>query len=45
MGLIGRFLVILLGFFASSLVVGMIVVRALLFPVLSDLAAGPGLDT
>ncbi|MBR0715397.1 hypothetical protein [Bradyrhizobium liaoningense] len=41
MGLIGRLFVILIGFFASCLVGGMIVVGALLFPEFADLGAGP----
>jgi len=41
MALIGRLLVILLGFLAACLVGGMIVVGALLFPEFSDLGAGP----
>jgi hypothetical protein len=41
MALIGRVLVIVIGFIAASLVGGMIIVGALLFPVLSDLGAAP----
>ncbi|MCP3461998.1 hypothetical protein [Bradyrhizobium sp. CCGUVB23] len=41
MALIGRLVVIFLGFLASCLVGGMIVVAALLFPEFSDLGAGP----
>src|SRR5215471_8733404 len=41
MALIGRLIVILIGFLASCLVGGMIVVMALLFPEFSDLGAGP----
>src|SRR6516165_8791636 len=41
MALIGRLVVILIGFLASCLVGGMIVVGALLFPEFSDLGAGP----
>src|SRR5258708_12129203 len=41
MALIGRLFVILFGFFAASLVAGMIVVGAVLFPELSDFADGP----
>jgi hypothetical protein len=41
MALIGRLVVILIGFLASCLVGGMIVVMALLFPEFSDLGAGP----
>ena len=41
MALIGRLVVILIGFLASCLVGGMIVVAALLFPEFSDLGAGP----
>jgi hypothetical protein len=40
MALIGRLLVIFLGFFAACLVAGMIVVFAVLFPELSDLDTG-----
>ena len=39
--LIGRLFVILFGFFAASLVAGMIVVVAVLFPEFSDLGTGP----
>ena len=41
MALIGRLVVILIGFLASCLVGGMVVVGALLFPEFSDLGAGP----
>jgi hypothetical protein len=41
MALIGRLFVILFGFLAASLVAGMIVVGAVLFPELSDLSSGP----
>src|SRR6516162_6554575 len=41
MALIGRLVVILIGFLAACLVGGMIVVGALLFPEFSDLGAGP----
>ena len=41
MVVIGRLLVILVGFFGASLVGGLIVVVALLFPEFSDLGAGP----
>src|SRR3954466_2144163 len=41
MSLIVRLFVILLGFFAASLVAGAIVVGAVLFPALSDFADGP----
>src|SRR6266702_2047498 len=41
MALIGRLFVILFGFLAASLVAGMIVVGAVLFPEFSDLATGP----
>jgi hypothetical protein len=41
MALIGRLVVILLGFLASCLVGGMIVAGALLFPEFSDLGTGP----
>jgi hypothetical protein len=41
MSLIGRLLLILLGFIAASLVAGAIVVGAVLFPALSDFADGP----
>jgi len=41
MALIGRLVVIFLGFLASCFVGGMIVVAALLFPEFSDLGAGP----
>ncbi|MGY8668447.1 hypothetical protein Q3C01_39600 [Bradyrhizobium sp. UFLA05-109] len=41
MALIGRLVVIFLGFLASCLVGGMIVVAALLFPEFADLGAGP----
>jgi hypothetical protein len=41
MALIGRLFVILFGFLAASLVAGMIVVGAVLFPELSDLGSGP----
>src|SRR5882757_331340 len=41
MSLIARLFVILLGFFAASLVAGLIVVGAVLFPALSDFADGP----
>jgi hypothetical protein len=41
MALIGRLVVILIGFLASCFVGGMIVVMALLFPEFSDLGAGP----
>jgi hypothetical protein len=41
MSLIGRLLVILLGFLAAGLVAGAIVVGAVLFPALSDFADGP----
>ena len=41
MALIGRLFVILFGFIAACLVAGMIVVGAVLFPELSDLATGP----
>ena len=41
MALIGRLFVILFGFFAASLVAGMIVVGAIMFPEFSDLGAGP----
>ncbi|WGD56866.1 hypothetical protein QA641_00920 [Bradyrhizobium sp. CB1650] len=41
MALIGRLVVIFIGFLASCLVGGMIVVGALLFPEFSDLGAGP----
>ena len=41
MALIGRLFVILFGFLAASLVAGMIVVGAVLFPEFSDLGDGP----
>jgi hypothetical protein len=41
MALIGRLFVILFGFLAASLVAGMIVVGAVLFPEFSDLGMGP----
>ena len=41
MALIGRLFVILFGFLAACLVVGIIVVCAVLFPEFSDLGAGP----
>ncbi len=41
MALIGRLFVVLFGFFAASLVAGMIVVGAIMFPEFSDLGAGP----
>ena len=41
LALIGRLFVILFGFLAASLVAGMIVVGAVLFPEFSDLATGP----
>jgi hypothetical protein len=41
MALIGRLVVIFMGFLAACLVGGMIVVGALLFPEFSDLGAGP----
>jgi hypothetical protein len=41
MALIGRLFVILFGFLAASLVAGMIVVGAVLFPEFSDLGADP----
>jgi hypothetical protein len=41
MALIGRLIVIFIGFLAACLVGGMIVVAALLFPEFSDLGAGP----
>ena len=41
MALIGRLFVILFGFFAASLVAGMIIVGAVLFPEFSDLGTGP----
>jgi hypothetical protein len=41
MALIGRLFVILFGFLAASLVAGMIVVGAVLFPEFSDLGTGP----
>jgi len=41
MALIGRVLVILFGFLAASLVGGLLVVVALLFPEFSDLGPGP----
>jgi hypothetical protein len=41
MALIGRLFVILFGFLAASLVAGMIVVGAVLFPEFSDLSDGP----
>jgi hypothetical protein len=41
MALIGRLIVILIGFLAACFVGGMIVVGALLFPEFSDLGAGP----
>jgi hypothetical protein len=41
MALIGRLIVIFIGFLAACLVSGMIVVGALLFPEFSDLGAGP----
>jgi hypothetical protein len=41
MTLIGRLLVILFGIFAASVVAGMVVVGAVLFPEFSDLGAGP----
>jgi hypothetical protein len=41
MALIGRLVVILIGFLAACLVGGMIVVAALLFPEFADLGAGP----
>lgn len=41
MALIGRLFVILFAFFAASLVAGMIVVGAIMFPEFSDLGAGP----
>jgi hypothetical protein len=41
MALIGRLFVILFGFLAASLVAGMIVVGAIMFPEFSDLGSGP----
>jgi hypothetical protein len=41
MALIGRLIVIFIGFLGACLVGGMIVVAALLFPEFSDLGAGP----
>jgi hypothetical protein len=41
MSLIGRLIVILLGFLAACLVAGMVVVGAVLFPEFSDLGTGP----
>ncbi len=41
MALIGRLFVILFAFLAASLVAGMIVVGAIMFPEFSDLGAGP----
>src|SRR5262249_48633009 len=41
MALIGRLVVILIGFLAACLVGGMVVVAALLFPEFSDLGSGP----
>src|SRR5438270_12302373 len=41
MSLIGRLIVIFIGFLAACFVGGMIVVGALLFPEFSDLGAGP----
>src|SRR5436305_13973556 len=41
MALIGRLFVILFGFLAASLVAGMIIVGAVLFPEFSDLGGGP----
>jgi hypothetical protein len=41
MALIGRLFVILFGFLAASLVAGMIVIGAVLFPEFSDLGSGP----
>src|SRR5262245_7872684 len=41
MALIGRLVVILMGFLAACLVGGMVVVVALLFPEFSDLGSGP----
>jgi hypothetical protein len=41
MALIGRLFVIFFGFLAASLVAGMIVVTAVLFPEFSDLGTGP----
>ncbi|WP_375414813.1 hypothetical protein [uncultured Bradyrhizobium sp.] len=41
MSLIGRLFVILFAFLAASLVAGMIVVGAVLFPEFSDVASGP----
>ena len=41
MALIGRLFVVLFGFLAASLVAGMIVVTAVLFPEFSDLGSGP----
>jgi hypothetical protein len=41
MALIGRLLVIFIGFLAACLVAGMIVVIAVLFPEFSDLGVGP----
>ncbi|MCK1714958.1 MULTISPECIES: hypothetical protein [unclassified Bradyrhizobium] len=41
MALIGRLVVIFIGFLAACFVGGMIVVMALLFPELADLGAGP----
>jgi hypothetical protein len=41
MALIGRLFVIIFAFLAASLVAGMIIVTAVLFPEFSDLGAGP----
>jgi hypothetical protein len=41
MALIGRLFVILFAFLAASLVAGMIVIGAIMFPEFSDLGAGP----
>jgi hypothetical protein len=41
MALIGRLIVIFIGFLAACLLSGMVVVGALLFPEFSDLGAGP----
>ncbi len=41
MAVIGRLIVILIAFLAASLVAGMVVVGAVLFPEFSDLGAGP----
>jgi len=41
MALIGRLVVVLLGFLAASLVAGIVIVVALLFPEFSELGAGP----